>query len=128
MDPIFLSPASASASQYVPIVVADRRPTADAAALARDPQPSLPLTMAPTPVSGLSQTTAVVRSNVAASTERLELGNDAAQEVDRTLLPYGVKMLPDGKTDRPSLFAEPSEEQGQTAPEAEDATEPELAA
>lgn len=70
----------------VPIPQADLRPTADAAALVRDPQPYVPM---PLPASN-GQMGAVTESKVSASRE-----GQAADPTERVLKPYGVTMLPD---------------------------------
>jgi hypothetical protein len=114
MHPISLSSvAPPVAPQFAP----DQRPAADAAVMARDTRPYVAMTIAPTPVAGLSQTAAVSRSNVAASAESLELAEKAVVEIDRTLKPYGVTMLPNGKPDTPATFpAPPVEDVGPPTP------------
>ncbi|TNY32819.1 hypothetical protein [Pelagovum pacificum] len=70
-----------------PVLVADQRPTADATALARDPTPETPL---PLPAS-TSQGAATISA-------RLGLSPDAVGSlapVERTLKPWGIRMLPD---------------------------------
>ncbi len=71
-----------------PILKADMRPTADIAAMVRDPQPAVPM---PIPASN-GQMAAVAQSSVARKPDL-----DDATPVDpteRVLKPYGVTMLP----------------------------------
>ncbi|WP_386682781.1 hypothetical protein [Loktanella sp. R86503] len=82
---IVTSPIAAPQQASAPIVRADLRPTADTAALIRNPQPSIPL---PIPASS-GQNAVVVQT-------KLSLPADTAQPVDRVLKPYGVTMLPHG--------------------------------
>lgn len=73
-----------------PVMKADLRPTADTAALVRDPRPEVPL---PIPASN-AQMAAVTQSRVTASTKVEEV--DKALQAERVLKPYGVAMLPEG--------------------------------
>jgi hypothetical protein len=72
----------------LPSFAVDRRPTADAAALAQDPRPEVPL---PLPAGQALSGAAVSAS----------LGPEAARRVsvvtppERTLKPYGIAMLPE---------------------------------
>lgn len=77
-----IQPVAASAPQRTTPIISDRRPTADAAAIARDPQPEIPL---PIP-SSIGQSAIVTESKI--STTKVV-------EIERTLKPYGVTMLPE---------------------------------
>ena len=70
-----------------PTLQSDQRPTADTAALVRDPRPDIPL---PMPAS-IAQKGAVAQARVA-------LGETGPARVERVLKPYGVVMLPQGPT------------------------------
>ncbi len=74
-----------------PLLKPDMRPTADVAALVRDPQPDLPL---PIPASN-GQSAAVTQSKLpaTASSEAVK----AVDPTERVLKPYGVAMLPEMK-------------------------------
>ena len=73
-----------------PLPVADLRPTADTAALVRDPTPEVPM---PMPAS-IAQKGVVARTGLASAL-------DAAAKVQRVLKPYGVTMLPHARPDDP---------------------------
>lgn len=115
MDRFDFSPVvRAPAPQMVP----DQRPTADAAALARDPRPEVPLTIAApaVPAARLSQVAEVTRSALraeapSATDPSLPL-DKRLREVPRTLKPYGVSMLPDT---RMAQKAEAAEQQADAA-------------
>lgn len=77
---VALNPA---APNTVPTYIADTRPSADAAALARDPRPHIPL---PIPAS-----TAQMAMVTAA---KLGARPSDGKEVERVLKPYGVTILP----------------------------------
>ncbi|MEJ6398481.1 hypothetical protein [Yoonia sp. 208BN28-4] len=81
---------SAPTQQPQPVIRADSRPTADAAALARSSIPDIPL---PVPAS----MTPVAEVNKSRMPQTMA---DAVTPVERTLKPYGVSMLPHGPTDR----------------------------
>ena len=83
-------PVTAAQPAPPPILQPDNRPTADAAALARDPRPDIPL---PIPAS-IAQKGAVAQARIASA------GIGPAQ-VERVLKPYGVVMLPQGPLDDP---------------------------
>lgn len=85
LDVSLTSPTMAS---QPPVLKADMRPTADVAALVRDPQPDLPL---PIPASN-GQNAAVAQSSVARKPELAEI--EAVDPTQRVLKPYGVSMLP----------------------------------
>ncbi len=78
-----------SATQAAPRMVADLRPSADAAALARDPRAAAASAMLPvaTQPAALSQTAEVSRSMIGQ-----QVG--AITEPQRVLKPWGVAMLP----------------------------------
>jgi len=67
-----------------PTATPDVRPTADTAALARDPQPDMPF---PVPAS-FGQQGEINQSRIGAKDA------DQVAEVERVLKPYGVSMLP----------------------------------
>lgn len=101
----------------VPTHVMDTRPTADAAALARDPRPDLPL---PIP-AGLGQTAATLSASLVTAFGEAEGGNPArratiVEPVERTLKPWGVTMLPDEAARRAA--AERAREAAETAEDA----------
>ncbi len=107
MDRIDLFPASrALAPQLVP----DMRPTADAAAIARDTRPHVPLAVAAVPGTSLSQTAEVTRSllraDTAATTDPSLPLDKRIEQVQRTLKPYGVSMLPDSQSAQRAKAAE----------------------
>ena len=89
------SMVSAPVTMPAPKVVTDMRPTADAAATVRITKPELPVAN-PTPPA-TSQVGAVSRSMLG-SGKGLELNGDnpiaPVTEVERTLKPYGISMLP----------------------------------
>lgn len=72
-----------------PTMQADLRPTADIAALVRDPQPNVPM---PVPAS-MVQSGAVTQSKLASSPEQTPL--EELSTTERVLKPYGVAMLPE---------------------------------
>ncbi|KAA9005636.1 hypothetical protein [Histidinibacterium aquaticum] len=84
-------------AQVAPSFVADARPTADTAALVRDPQPDLPLPLPP----GQGQHAATLRASLVVTTPEEARGTEGARRhsaidpMQRTLKPYGVTMLPD---------------------------------
>ncbi len=84
----YVNPIAAASSVPQAIPQPDLRPVADAAALARDAQPSIPL---PVPAS-----TAPVASVNQSRISPVEQPDIAVKEVERTLKPYGVTMLPHG--------------------------------
>ena len=65
----------------------DLRPTADAAAIAHDKNPEIPL---PMPAS-LAPVASVNQSRIS----KFDKDDPAGMHVDRTLAPYGVSMLPE---------------------------------
>ncbi len=89
----------APAPQFMP----DQRPTADAAAIARNPRPDVPLAVAavtsPVPAQNLSQTVEIsksmLRADSASPTDPALPLDKRLNGIDRTLKPYGVSMLPD---------------------------------
>ena len=83
-------PVTAAQSVPPPLMLSDRRPTADSAALSRDPHPDLPL---PIPAS-IAQKGAVAQVRIA-------LDAFEPAQVERVLKPYGVVMLPQGPLDDP---------------------------
>jgi len=87
-----------------PIMKADMRPTADTAALVRDPRPEVPL---PIPASN-GQSAAVTQSKVTASSKVEK--TEAALQAERVLKPYGVAMLPES-------FKQPEPKEDEVAPE-----------
>lgn len=109
---------AAPVSVPAPRAITDMRPSADAAATVRITKPELPVAV-PTPPA-TSQVAAVSRSMLG-SGKGLELGAGSAiapvTEVERTLKPYGISMLPqsleqasaakaDAKTDDPAVEAD----------------------
>ncbi len=80
------SPAISSAP---PPPIADGRPTADAAALAKDHAPYVPLPMAPT------QSALVSKAALLSALEPVKPAETGLSAAERTLKPYGVSMLPD---------------------------------
>ena len=82
-----IMPVSVAQPAPPPTLQADQRPTADTAAIVRDPRPEIPL---PIPAS-IAQKGAVVQARIASS----DLGLAPTQ---RVLKPYGVVMLPQGPT------------------------------
>jgi hypothetical protein len=80
-----VKPAAVSAAPNV-VYKSDMRPTADAAAIARDPQPDIPLPLA----ASMGPVAAVNQSRITTDAPK-----DVVDLVLRTLKPYGVKMLPD---------------------------------
>lgn len=85
-------------------VRADVRPTADAAAIAKDPTPDVPL---PIPAT-LSPIGAVNQSRMTQA-ENTPTGVNA---VDRTLKPYGITMLPYATPDEAAdKFADATQDQ-----------------
>jgi len=88
-----------------PRPVPDMRPTADAAATRRDTKPALAIAAAlPSPPS-TSQIGAVNRSMISGATAT-EPGATSqmptVQQVERTLKPYGISMLPGEDRDAPA--------------------------
>ncbi|WP_085880791.1 hypothetical protein [Roseisalinus antarcticus] len=74
----------------------DTRPTADAAAIVRDPRPDIPLPIPP----GQGQTAATLSASLvgaAHDSARAEADRKVTSvaPIERTLKPYGVAMLPD---------------------------------
>lgn len=82
---ILTSSVAAPQSAPPPVARADVRPTADVAAMVRNPQPNIPL---PIPANS-GQTAAVVQA-------KLSSPADTVSPIDRVLKPYGVTMLPHG--------------------------------
>jgi len=80
-----ITPVNAAPLVQAPLPTADVRPTADTAAIVRDPQPDLPM---PFPAS-MGQAAEVNQS-------RLSVGASFGQveEIERVLKPYNVTMLP----------------------------------
>lgn len=78
-------PVTAAQPAPTPLVQPDLRPTADTAALVRDPQPEIPM---PMPAS-IAQKGAVAEAQLAATFAPIA-------SVERVLKPYGVVMLPQG--------------------------------
>ena len=106
---------SSVSSAPVPLHVPDKRPTADAAALARNPRPEVPLPVAapqPQQVTNTSYVASVSRSlMLATGVEEAEKTRSIAPatEIQRTLKPYGIRMLPDDQSAgrKPETAAEP---------------------
>jgi hypothetical protein len=118
MDPI-VPPTAGTAPQSAPLHLADRRPAADAAALARDPSPDLPLPpVAPTVPPSSVQGAAVTRSLLAAGAAE---GVPAVPPVERVLKPYGITMLP---SEAARARAEAAARAGQTDPACDRAAGP----
>ena len=86
---------TSGAGPTLPVITADARPTADTAALVRDPVPDVPLPIPP----GTGQQAAVWRG--ALGQEKANPSESlAVAPVDRVLKPFGVFMLPaDAKPD-----------------------------
>lgn len=103
---MFVSPPTIAASTPVPVVVKDQRPVADAAALARDPTPLVPLPIPPQ----YTQKGAIARAQL----------TDTARDgttVERVLKPYGVAMLPRGQSDstgQPDTSGDPKDTTAQS--------------
>lgn len=89
------STVAAPVSPPVPKMVADMRPSADAAASVRKTRPDLPVAMPSPPAT--SQLAAVSRSMMGDASP-VELDRNArisaVTAVERTLKPYGISMLP----------------------------------
>ena len=85
---MLVSPMSIAAPSPVPLPTMDHRPTADAAALARDPTPFMPMPMS----SPYTQKGAVAEARLTDTTRDVTM-------VERVLKPYGVTMLPRSQTD-----------------------------
>lgn len=112
-----VSMQSAAQAMPLPVVRPDLRPAADAAAVARDPRPDLPM---PIPAS-LAQTAVVAQSRLSASDGRMTV--QGVERAERVLKPYGVKMLPERDTPSPAATAEALEaEARKTAAEDKTAT------
>lgn len=79
--------STVSAPQPTPNVQPDVRPTADAAAIARDTNPNLPMAI---PAS-MAQSGAVNAARMADETGTIS----GAAPTERVLKPYGVAMLPE---------------------------------
>ncbi|MCF7699812.1 hypothetical protein [Loktanella sp. M215] len=79
---------SIAAPSPLTVPIMDHRPTADAAALARDPTPFIPLPMP----SQYTQKGAVAEA-------RMTDTSDSITKIERVLKPYGVTMLPRGQAD-----------------------------
>lgn len=117
MEPQIL-PVAAAQPAPPPVIHADLRPTADSAALLRNPQPHIPM---PMPAS-IAQKGAVAQARMSA------VVNPVAS-VERVLKPYGVVMLPHGPApDTPQRSghahdadADPMGNTGETARTAQDA-------
>ena len=101
-----LQPISSAAAPPTPAPVprTDLRPTADTAALVRDPQPDIPL---PVPAS-ISQKSTVTQAKMSSAPVDV-------YAVQRVLKPYGVVMLPQGPA------GQPADEKADAAIEAENA-------
>ena len=88
-----------------PRSVPDMRPAADAAAIRRDTKPALAVAAElPSPPS-TSQIGAVNRSMISGATATEPGANSqmpAVQQVERTLKPYGISMLPGEDRDAPA--------------------------
>lgn len=74
-----------------PVMRTDLRPTADTAALVRDPQPDIPL---PVPAS-ISQKSTVTQAKMSSPPVDVSA-------IQRVLKPYGVVMLPQGPAEQPA--------------------------
>lgn len=79
--------AAPVAPAHAPQATPDLRPSADAAAIARDPQPEVPM---PIPAS-TAQSAAVTESRLAPA-----LSPSVVHAIEKTLKPYGVTILPEG--------------------------------
>lgn len=105
MDPISLPAKSAAAPQIAKTDIS-KPANADPAAIQNTTQNAAQAASHPIP-PGTSQSAHTARSNLAATPVSLDtLGQP--QDPPRTLLPYGVTMLPDGKPNIPTTFAEPT--------------------
>ena len=93
----------------------DLRPTADAAAIARDPIPDIPLPIPPTQL----QKGAVNEARISDAARRAA---DGDKPVERVLKPFGVIMLPDG----PQRSAAEAGESAREASKPSDANTPGL--
>ena len=83
-------PVGAAQPAPPPVLHADLRPTADTAALVRDPRPHVPM---PMPAS-IAQKGAVAQAQLSPDTAPVAA-------VERVLKPYGVVMLPQGPQSTP---------------------------
>ena len=102
-------------SQILPVAVVhapppqhqvDTRPTADVAALVRDPRPEVPM---PMPAS-IAQKGAVAQAQIAGTAAPVAA-------VERVLKPYGVMMLPDAPTEGAPRTVAGNEEDASDAPQ-----------
>lgn len=101
--------STVSAPQAAPQPQQDLRPTADTAALVRDPQPSVPMAI---PAS-MGQSAAVNASRMADTTTRVE----ETMPTERVLKPFGVAMLPESHEQRAEREAsEAADEPAEDAP------------
>ena len=93
-----IAPVSATTNAQNVVTKPDMRPTADAAALAQNATPDIPL---PVPAS-LAPVAAVNQSRLSEVTR----ASDPVAPVERTLKPYGVTMLPHGPSETPTAAPE----------------------
>lgn len=98
-------PPLAPTGQPPPIHAADLRPTADAAALMRDPRAAVATTsVLPAPVTQMAE---VSRSLIASTAGEAP---SAVARAERVLKPWGVTMLPATPEDDPGKSAIPRKE------------------
>lgn len=89
-----------------PQVQPDTRPTADAAALARDATPDLPLPVPPIP----SQQALIGQAALRGIGPDARARPDApVAEAERTLKPYGIAMLPERSSEEAAAAARPDD-------------------
>lgn len=97
-------PQVAQPQPQAPQHVADQRPSADSAALARNPRPQVPAPMAP----ANSQIGLVQQANLPPRMAEDDGTADmpAPQAPERVLKPYGIAMLPERAPDPPAQTPE----------------------
>lgn len=93
-------PQVAQPQPQAPQHVADQRPSADSAALARNPRPDVPAPMVP----ANSQVGLVQQANLPPRLAEDDGTADipAPQALERVLKPYGIAMLPERAPDPPT--------------------------
>lgn len=77
-----------------PQMIADKRPTADAAAMARNPRPETPMALPAVPPPSATQKAEVNRSLMGTTVIPGVSEPNAVTPAERVLKPFGVTMLP----------------------------------
>ncbi len=94
-----------------PQMIADKRPTADTAAIVRDPRPQVPTPLPAAIPPSVSQKAEVSKSSLGADKTTAVSTATAVTQAERVLKPYGVAMLPrrDGEAAALAVARDPAE-------------------